>query len=87
VAGTTAVHAQLPKPPGAAAVERATTHPTETFQQLAPSAPHISVEPPRADRAPNLTIEDRGVSATIHGDPTKPAPAVQSHGKGALDLI
>lgn len=83
VAGTTAVYAQLP--PGATAVEHAVTHPAQTFQQLAPPAPHVSVEPPRIDRAPNVTIEDHGVSTTIHGDPTRLAPAVESHGNGPID--
>ncbi|MHB8268869.1 hypothetical protein [Bradyrhizobium sp.] len=87
VAGTTAVYAQLPKPPGATAVEQAVTHPAETIQQVAPSAPHLSVEPPRVDRAPSLTLENHGVSVIVPGGPTKPVPALQSHGNGAIDPI
>jgi hypothetical protein len=49
------------------------------------SIPHVSVQLPRLDRAPSVTVEQHGVTTTIPGDPTKPIPSVESHGNGAID--
>jgi len=45
------------------------------------------VDPPRPDKAPSITIEQHGITTTVTGDPTKPAPTVHSEGNGAADDI
>lgn len=62
-----------------------TPSPKQVVQQVQDSAPKVKVDPGRPDKAPSLTVEQHGVTTTIPGDPTKPIPAVESHGNGALD--
>jgi hypothetical protein len=79
--GTANVYAQIPQPPGAAAVEHAITHPPAP----PPPPPKVTIDPPKLDTAPNLKVEAPGAgSVTFHGDPGKPAPDAHLEGHGTI---
>ena len=46
--------------------------------------PHVTVDPPRVDKAPNVTVETPAGTATFHGDPARPAPDVHVPGQGPV---
>lgn len=56
-----------------------TAHAQTVLERLTPPPPpRVTIDPPRPDRAPSLTVENPQGSATLHADPMKPAPNVQS---------